>query len=137
MPSIRCCFIAASLLALPAMAFAGAAQAQDYPTRTVRFISDSAPGSAIDVTMRVIIDGISRVWGGNAVLINQPGAGGAIGVRAVSSAAPDGYTFGMFALSDFVTLPCTAGNLPVHVPRHFIPVGSLRGAPRVMTSPQS
>ena len=86
MHSTRRWFIAASLLALPAIAFAGAAQAEDYPTRPVRFISDSAPGSAIDVTMRVIVDGISRVLGGNAVLINQPGAGGAIGVRAVSSA---------------------------------------------------
>jgi len=108
---------------------ASAARADDYPTRPVRFISDSAPGSSIDVTMRVIVDGISRIWGGKAVLINQPGAGGAIGVRAVSSAAADGYTFGMFALSDFVTLPGTADNLPVQVPRDFIPVGNLGGAP--------
>ena len=57
-------FTAASLLALPIAASAGSALAQDYPTRPVRFISDSAPGSAIDVTMRVIVDGIGRVWGG-------------------------------------------------------------------------
>src|SRR5580700_10151565 len=131
MHSIRRCFIAAILV------FGGiatAARAQDYPTRPVRFISDSAPGSAIDVTMRVIVDGISRIWGGNAVLINQPGAGGAIGVRAVSSATPDGYTFGMFALSDFVTLPGTADNLPVQVPHDFVPVGSLGGAPLFITA---
>ena len=131
MHSIRRCVIAAILVL---GGIATAAQAQDYPTRPVRFISDSAPGSAIDVTMRVIVDGISRVWGGNAVLINQPGAGGAIGVRAVSTAAPDGYTFGMFALSDFVTLPGTADNLPVQVPHDFTPVGSLGGAPMFITA---
>ena len=131
MHSIRRCVIAAILVL---GGIATAARAQDYPTRPVRFISDSAPGSAIDVTMRVIVDGISRVWGGNAVLINQPGAGGAIGVRAVSTATPDGYTFGMFALSDFVTLPGTADNLPVLVPRDFIPVGSLGGAPMFITA---
>ena len=81
MHSIRRCFIAA-IFALAASR--PLAQAEDYPTRPVRFISDLAPGSAIDVTMRIIVDGISRVFGGNAVLINQPGAGGAIGVRAVS-----------------------------------------------------
>ncbi len=134
MHSIRRCFIAASLSALAGHRFAGAAQAQDYPTRPVRFISDSAPGSAIDVTMRVIVDGIGRVWGGNAVLINQPGAGGAIGVRAVSSATPDGYTFGMFALSDFVTLPGTADNLPVQVPHDFTP--SAVSAARRCSSPR-
>jgi tripartite-type tricarboxylate transporter receptor subunit TctC len=125
--------IATTLAALFTFA-AGAARADDYPARPVRFISDSAPGSAIDVTMRVIVDGISRIWGGKAVLINQPGAGGAIAVRAVSTAAPDGYTFGMFALSDFVTLPGTADNLPVVVPRDFIPVGSLGGAPMFITA---
>src|SRR6202035_2055655 len=131
MHSIRRCVIAAIFVL---GGIATAAHAQDYPTRPVRFISDSAPGSAIDVTMRVIVDGISRVWGGNAVLINQPGAGGAIGVRAVSSATPDGYTFGMFALSDFVTLPGTADNLPVQVPHDFTPVGSLGGAPMFITA---
>src|SRR5580698_7753502 len=131
MHSIRRCFIAAIFVL---GGIATAAQAEDYPTRPVRFISDSAPGSAIDVTMRIIVDGISRVFGGNAVLINQPGAGGAIGVRAVSSAVPDGYTFGMFALSDFVTLPGTADNLPVQVPHDFIPVGSLGGAPMFITA---
>ena len=131
MHSIRRCFIAAIMVL---GGIATAARAQDYPTRPVRFISDSAPGSAIDVTMRVIVDGISRVWGGNAVLINQPGAGGAIGVRAVSTATPDGYTFGMFALSDFVTLPGTADNLPVQVPHDFTPVGSLGGAPMFITA---
>ena len=123
--------IAASLLALIASTIA---RADDYPARPVRFISDSAPGSAIDVTMRIIVEGLSRRWGGKAVLINQPGAGGSIGVRAVSQAAPDGYTFGMLALSDFVTLPGTADNLPVQVPRDFIPVGSLGGAPMFITA---
>ena len=131
--------IAATLAALSLVGFGlgfatGAARADDYPARPVRFISDSAPGSAIDVTMRIIVDGMSRLWGGKAVLINQPGAGGAIGVHAVSSAAGDGYTFGMFALSDFVTLPGTADNLPVIVPRDFIPVGSLGGAPMFITA---
>ena len=135
MHSIQRWFIAASLLALPVIGFAATkARAEDYPTHPVRLISDSAPGSAIDVAMRIIADGLSRAWGQQAVLVNQPGAGGAIAARAAASAAPDGYTLGMMALSAFVALPGAADNLPIEVPRDFVAVGPLGGAPLFITA---
>jgi tripartite-type tricarboxylate transporter receptor subunit TctC len=109
--------------------FCLSAQAQDYPNRPVRFITDSAPGSAIDVPVRLIAEGLSRIWGQQAVVVNQPGAGGAIAARSAATAAPDGYTFGVMALSAFVALPGTADNLPVQIPRDVIPVGYLGAAP--------
>jgi tripartite-type tricarboxylate transporter receptor subunit TctC len=105
------------------------APAQDYPTHAVRLITDSAPGSSIDVPVRIIAEGLSNIWGQQAVVINQPGAGGAIAARTAATAAPDGYTFGVMAASAFVTLPGTADNLPIQVPRDFTPVGYLGGAP--------
>ena len=128
-------FIAAlpSLLAAFGAA-AGPAQAQDYPNHPVRLISDSAPGSAIDVIMRIIADGLSRVWGQQAVLINQPGAGGAVAARAAASATPDGYTLFMPAVSAFVAVPGAADNLPIQVPRDFTPVGYLGGVPLFITA---
>jgi tripartite-type tricarboxylate transporter receptor subunit TctC len=124
---------AASLAALVSANF-GVARAQEYPSHPVKLISDSAPGSAIDITMRIIADGLSHMLGQQAVLVNQPGAGGAIAVHAASTAAPDGYTLGMMALSDFITLPGTADNLPIQLPRDFIAVGSLGGAPLFITA---
>ncbi len=109
--------------------FVPAARGQDYPARPVRLITDSAPGSAIDVPVRLIAEGLSRIWGQQAVVVNQPGAGGAIAARSAATATPDGYTFGVMALSAFVALPGTADNLPVAVPRDVIPVGYLGGAP--------
>jgi tripartite-type tricarboxylate transporter receptor subunit TctC len=135
MNAYRRWLIGASLALLPCSGFAGApSHAQDYPSHPVRLISDSAPGSAIDVTMRIIADGLSRVWGQQAVLINQPGAGGAIAVRTAAAAPPDGYTLGMMALSAFVALPGAADNLPIKVPRDFVPVGNLGGAPMFITA---
>ena len=125
---------AAAFLFLPWMLGTGAAQAQSYPTHPVRLISDSAPGSAIDVSLRIIADGLTRVWGQQAVVINQPGAGGAIATHAAASAAPDGYTLFMPAFSAFVALSGTADNLPIVVPRDFVPVGSLGGAPMFITA---
>jgi tripartite-type tricarboxylate transporter receptor subunit TctC len=110
------------------------ARAQTYPTHPVRIITDSAAGSAIDVPIRIIADGLSKIWGQQAVVINQPGAGGAIAVRSGETAAPDGYTFGVAAASAFVTLPGAADNLPVHVPKDYVPVGYLGGAPMFITA---
>jgi len=110
------------------------AQAQDYPTRPVRIISDSAPGSAIDATMRIIADALSRVWGQQAVLINQPGAGGALAARAAATAAADGYTLFIPALSAFAAPPGAAANLPIEVPRDFAPIGCMGGAPMFITA---
>jgi tripartite-type tricarboxylate transporter receptor subunit TctC len=116
--------LAALLLGLSAPALA-----EDYPTHPVRLITDSAPGSSIDVPVRIIAEGLSRIWGQQAVVINQPGAGGAIAARNAATAAPDGYTLGVMAASAFVTLPGTADNLPIQIPRDFTPVGYLGGAP--------
>src|SRR6266566_2447218 len=104
--------------------FLSTAQAQDYPNRPVRLITDSAPGGSIDVPVRIIAEGLSRVWRQQAVVINQPGAGGAIAARTAATATPDGYTFGVIAASAFVALPGSADNLPVQVPRDFTPAGS-------------
>src|SRR5262249_14274931 len=128
-------FITAWLFLLPMLGMGAAvAQAQDYPARPVRIISDSGPGSAIDATQRIICDALTRVWGQQAVLINQPGAGGALAARAAAAAAPDGYTLAMPALSAFVAAPGAAANLPIEVPRDFIPIGYLGGAPMFITA---
>jgi tripartite-type tricarboxylate transporter receptor subunit TctC len=121
-------------LALSIWLASGMAHAQNYPTHPVRLISDSAPGSAIDVTMRIIAERLSTVWGEQAVVVNQPGAGGAIAAHAAAAAAPDGYTLFMPALSAFVALPGKADNLPVEVPRDFTPIGYLGGAPLFITA---
>jgi tripartite-type tricarboxylate transporter receptor subunit TctC len=114
--------------------FLSTARAQDYPNRPVRLITDSAPGGSIDVPVRIIAEGLSRVWRQQAVVINQPGAGGAIAARTAATATPDGYTLGVIAASAFVALPGSADNLPVQVPRDFTPVGYLGGAPMFITA---
>jgi tripartite-type tricarboxylate transporter receptor subunit TctC len=99
------------------------AQADTYPGRPVRIISDSAPGSAVDVGLRIIADGLSQHWGQQVLVVNQPGAGGAISARVAAEAAPDGYTLYAPALSVFLAVPGKAPNLPLELPRDFTPVG--------------
>jgi tripartite-type tricarboxylate transporter receptor subunit TctC len=110
------------LIALAAM-FPADAQSQSYPTKPVSIISDSAPGSAIDTSLRIIADGLSQHWGQQVVVMNRPGAGGAISAKVAAEALPDGYTLYAPALSVFLTIPGKAPNLPLQLPRDFAPVG--------------
>ena len=110
------------LMTLPAATVAQA-QAGNYPERPVTLISDSAAGSAPDVDARFVADGLTKAWGKQVIVANHPGANGSIAARAASEAAPDGYTLFMPALTTFASLPSVAPNLPVKLPRDFLPIG--------------
>jgi tripartite-type tricarboxylate transporter receptor subunit TctC len=47
-------------------------------------------GSSADITARLLADGISKEIGTNVIVVNRPGAGGAIGYRHVAAQKPDG-----------------------------------------------
>jgi len=96
---------------------------QPYPSRPVTIIADSAAGSTPDAVLRLIADRLGQVWGQQVVPVNHPGAGGSIAARIAADAAPDGYTLYMPVLSTFVSLPGAAPNLPLRLPRDFLPIG--------------
>ena len=120
------------IIALGLLTLANAAspvQADDYPNKPVRIISDSAPGSAVDVTFRIVMDRLGTVLGQQIVPVDEPGASGAIAAHAASEATADGYTLFAPAISLFIALPGKAENLPLMLPRDFLPVASLIGQP--------
>lgn len=106
---------------------ASAASAQsNYPNRPVNLISDSAPGSSNDVAARIVAEQLTNLWKQQVVVFNYPGAGGGISARNAAQAKPDGYSFYIPAASVFLALkgaPGVSPNLPVELPRDFLPVG--------------
>src|SRR6202046_5698062 len=112
-------------LCLITLPLAGSAWAQsgDYPTRPGTMISDAAPGSAPDIDARFTAEGLTKIWGQQVIVANHQGANGSIAARFASQAAPDGYTLFMPALSTFASLPTVAPNLPLRLPRDFLPIG--------------
>lgn len=110
------------LLMLPA-ASSAYAQASDYPDKAVNIITDAAAGSSPDVVARFVADGLGKIWGKQVVVIDHPGANGSLAVHIASDAAPDGYTLFHPALSTFVALPTIAPNIPIKLPRDFLPIG--------------
>ena len=72
-----------------------------------------AAGSGTDVAMRIVAEQLGKMWGQQTLLVNQPGAGGAIAARAAATAAPDGHTLFMAIASTFTSLPETAAQSAV------------------------
>jgi tripartite-type tricarboxylate transporter receptor subunit TctC len=91
--ALVCAGLAAAILGM----VAGAACAQDnptryYPTRAVKIIVPFPAGGTADLMPRIVGDWLSRKWKQAVVIENKPGAAGNIGAEAAFNADPDGYT---------------------------------------------
>jgi tripartite-type tricarboxylate transporter receptor subunit TctC len=87
--------LAAGAAALPATA--RLAKSEAYPTRPVHWIVSFTAGGPNDTVARLIGQYLSERLGQQFVIENRVGAGGNIGMAAVLSSAPDGYTIGFAA----------------------------------------
>lgn len=84
--------LAACLLTLPALMFAGAAQAQTYPTKTIRWLVPYPPGGGSDFLARTVGQALSQQVGQPVVIENKAGANTAIAAGETARSMPDGYT---------------------------------------------
>jgi tripartite-type tricarboxylate transporter receptor subunit TctC len=84
------CVLAVALLT---GTFAGSANAQQWPTRVVRFVVPFSAGGTTDILGRLMAQKLSEEYGQQFIVENKGGAGGNIGADAVAKAVPDGYTF--------------------------------------------
>jgi tripartite-type tricarboxylate transporter receptor subunit TctC len=81
-----------SLILILASLAAGAACAQDYPSRPIRVVVPYSAGGSSDGPMRVIAQEMSKQLGHQMVVENKPGQGAMLGSADVVKAPPDGYT---------------------------------------------
>lgn len=77
---------------LLALVLAAPALAQPYPTKPIRWIVPTGPGSAVDVQARRVAPKLGEALGQAIVVENRPGANSMIGAREAARAGPDGYT---------------------------------------------
>ena len=81
------------LLLCALVPLSAAAQEPTFPNRAPLEITVLFPaGSSADVTARMLADGMSRHLNQRVLVVNRPGAGGAIGYKYVASQKPDGYS---------------------------------------------
>jgi tripartite-type tricarboxylate transporter receptor subunit TctC len=79
-------------------------RAQGYPSGPITLIVAWAAGGGSDISMRMLADALSKRINVPVIVMNKPGAGGAVGHREIATAKPDGQTIGMFS-SGGIALP--------------------------------
>lgn len=128
-------FAGISRIALLALCLPLAAAAQEpYPSKPISMIVSYPPGGQADLSARPLASGMSQILKQPVVVINKGGAAGAIGNRAVATAAPDGYTV-LVTLAPITTIPVVDqmfGRKPAYSMDQFIPLALLAADPPVL-----
>jgi tripartite-type tricarboxylate transporter receptor subunit TctC len=120
-----------SVLAIAALLGALPSRAQDYPSRTIRFIVPFGAGGPTDVFTRAIAEELRKELNQPYMLDNRPGAGTIIGTAEAARAAPDGYTLLMVSATQ-TTVETLSPNKPYKLVRDFVPVAALMNSELVM-----
>jgi tripartite-type tricarboxylate transporter receptor subunit TctC len=121
-----------SIAAASAMAAAGA-RAQDgkWPDHPVRIIVPYPAGGSTDVLTRILAQRFKEIFGQPFVIENRGGAGGNIGIAAVTTSQPDGYTVGAATIGHFAINQFLYSKMPFDPERDMIPVSMTWELPNV------
>jgi tripartite-type tricarboxylate transporter receptor subunit TctC len=88
------------------------ANAQPYPSKSIRFIVPYPAGGATDILSRAVGQKLTDVWGQPVIVDNRSGAGGMIGTEIIAKASPDGYTIGLAHAGPLAINPSLYEKLP-------------------------
>ena len=115
----------------------GPAAQEAYPTRPVTIVTPYPPGGAADLTARPFAPALERALKQPVVVLNKPGAGGAVGTQAVAVAKPDGYTviLTVFSISTIPEADRVAGRTPTFTREQFVPIARLNADPTLLVVP--
>jgi tripartite-type tricarboxylate transporter receptor subunit TctC len=113
------------LLTVALMAVAGAALAQDYPTRPIRALTTTSAGGISDIFMRALGDELLKRWGQPIVVENRPGGMQNLGARACTEAPPDGYTICILNAEPIAYNQFLLKNMPFDPEKGLQPVTNL------------
>jgi tripartite-type tricarboxylate transporter receptor subunit TctC len=121
-------FLACALIWLPATA-----HAQQLHNGPITLVVPLAPGDAADIAARALGEEISRQLKAPVLLINRPGAGGAVGTQSVVQARKDGHTI-LFAQNSALTFRAALDpqSVTYDVLRDLVPLGTASRTPSLL-----
>jgi tripartite-type tricarboxylate transporter receptor subunit TctC len=107
------------------LAFAAAAQAQQFPNRPITIIVPFPPGGVTDPVARLAGERVAGSVGQQVLVDNRPGGGGIIGAELVKRAAPDGHTIFFGHFGTHAVNPALYAKLPYDPVKDFMPITTL------------
>ncbi|MNX26548.1 Tripartite tricarboxylate transporter family receptor [compost metagenome] len=111
---------------------AGAASAQDYPSKPIRVIVSFSAGGTTDILAREVAHQLSLSLKQTVIVENRPGAGGNIGTDYISKSAPDGYTLLATSVGPVAINPTLYVNLKVNPQTALLAVAPIADVPNVL-----
>jgi tripartite-type tricarboxylate transporter receptor subunit TctC len=114
------------------LSVAGAAYAQEYPTKAVRMVVPFAPGGASDVVGRLLQPALSKELGQQVLIDNRAGASGNIGVEVAARAPADGYTILLGNIGTMAINPGLFPKFPIRTVRDFTAVTQVVDVPTAL-----
>ena len=109
----------------------GAATAQDFPNKPIRYIVPVAAGGGSDMVGRTVTERWGKLLAQTFVVDNQGGGGGVIASQNTARAPADGYTLMQGYVATHGTSPATR-KLPYDAVKDFTPIGMIGGTPNVL-----
>jgi len=119
-------------VALSLAVAAGAAGAQNYPTKPVRLMVPFPPGGSTDIVARIVAQKLGSQLGQSVVIENRGGAGGTLGTAVVAKAAPDGYNLVVGTTSTHVVAPSVYQKLEYDPVKDFAPISLMAVTPYLL-----
>ena len=107
------------------------ASAQRYPAKPVRVIVGFPPGSAADITARIIGVKLGEALGQQMIIDNRPGAGSNIAAELAAKSPPDGYTLFLGTAANAINASLYT-RLPFDFVRDFTPVVLVTAVPNIL-----
>src|SRR5215212_2234996 len=120
------------LAAILAASLPSAVSAQEWPDRPVRVIVPFGAGGTSDILARTVADKLSVSLKQQFVIENRTGAAGQIGVQAIASSPPDGYTIGVTNVSTLSLVPIINARTSYDPVKDFTHIAYMAGAPVVL-----
>ena len=127
--SARRC-VAPGLLAA-AFFHADAVPAQNYPARPIRVIIPWGTGGSTDAVIRILMPKMAESLGQQIIVDNRPGGVSVVGLDAVATSPPDGYTVGVSTIS-FSVNPFMLNKMPFDTEKDLLPVSQITEVPTVL-----
>jgi tripartite-type tricarboxylate transporter receptor subunit TctC len=108
-----------------------AATAQEWPTKSVRFVVPFAPGGTSEIVARSVAQELSKQIGQAVYVENKPGGAGTIAMQDVAGSAPDGHTIILGHVGTLAVNPYAMKRHPYDVNKAFVPVALLARVPNL------
>jgi tripartite-type tricarboxylate transporter receptor subunit TctC len=121
-----------SLVAAIGFGMQGAARADTFPSKPIRFVVGFSAGSSIDTVARIVAEALRQKYNWNIVVDNRTGANGQLAAGELQSAQPDGYTV-LISNSSSITVNSLVYKKLSYDPSKFSPVTPIVSVPFILT----